>query len=214
MCSYLFIGMAYGILMEEAGFTWIHTLFACLTLYTGAFQFVLTTLLASGASLLTILVTAFLMSSRQTFYSISYVDEFNRMGRWKPFMIFSLTDETYVVNFRVELTGEERKKALRWIALLSYIYWAAGSVAGCVAGQLIPVDMDGIDFCMTALFVTTFVDQWEKTDIHLPAIAGIVIAVACLCVFGESRLMLPSLLLVSGVLVLYNSRTAGKEGPG
>ena len=59
MCSYIFVSMAYGILMEEAGFAWYYSLLVSLTIYTGAFQFVLTTLLSAEASIITIAVTAF-----------------------------------------------------------------------------------------------------------------------------------------------------------
>lgn len=60
MCSYLFVAMAYGMMMQEAGFAWYDSLLASLTIYTGAFQFVLITFLSSGASVLTIAVTALL----------------------------------------------------------------------------------------------------------------------------------------------------------
>ena len=61
LCSYLFVSMAYGIMMEEAGFHWYYSLLVSLSVYTGAFQFVFVTLLSSGASFLTIALTAFLI---------------------------------------------------------------------------------------------------------------------------------------------------------
>ena len=79
MCSYLFVAMAYGMMIQEAGFAWYDSLLASLTIYTGAFQFVLITFLSSGASVLTIAVTALLMNSRQAFYSLSFVDEFKKI---------------------------------------------------------------------------------------------------------------------------------------
>ena len=74
MCSYLFVGMAYGMMMQEAGFGWYLSLAVSMTVYTGAFQFVLITLLSSGASFLTIGITAFLMNSRQLFYGLTFLD--------------------------------------------------------------------------------------------------------------------------------------------
>lgn len=41
MCSYIFVSMAYGIMMENAGFGWYYLLFVSLNVYIGAFQFVL-----------------------------------------------------------------------------------------------------------------------------------------------------------------------------
>ena len=63
-CSYVFVSMAYGMMMASAGFPWYDSLLVSLTVYTGAFQFVLITFLSSGASLITIALTALLMNRR------------------------------------------------------------------------------------------------------------------------------------------------------
>jgi 4-azaleucine resistance transporter AzlC len=206
MCSYFFVSMAYGIMMEEAGLHWYYSLLVSLTVYTGAFQFVLITFLSSGASYLTIAVTALLMNSRQTFYSLTYVEEFKSMGRRLPYMIHTMTDETYAVNCTLDEAQEGRADIMFLVALFSRCYWMIGAVAGGVIGQLIPFELEGIDFCMTALFVIIFIDQWEKSTRHLPALLGLGISVLCLLVFGTGRFMLPALLLVSGILLFSIER--------
>lgn len=212
MCSYVFVSMAYGILMEEAGFSWIYSLAISLTVYTGAFQFVLITFLSSGASLVTVALTAFLMNSRQMFYSLSFVDEFRRMGRRKLYMIHTMTDETYAVNLTLDSQGEEKRCTMFWVALYSRCYWMIGTVAGAVLGQLIPFELKGIDFCMTALFLIIFIDQWEKSDNHFPAALGVVVAVLCLLVAGPRNFMLPALLIVSGVLLVQRRTNDTYDG--
>lgn len=162
MCSYFFLGAAYGIMMEETGFPWYVALLLSMTVYTGAFQFVLITFLSTGASLLTIAITALLMNSRQSFYSLTFLNDFKRMGKRKLYMIHSLTDETYAVNCTLELPRKEKEDTMFGVALLSHCYWMAATVAGAVLGQLIPFELEGIDFCMTALFVIIFMDQWKR----------------------------------------------------
>lgn len=130
MCSYLFVSMAYGIMMENAGFKWYYSLLVSLTVYTGAYQFVLVTLLSSGASILTMAFTAFLMNSRQSFYALTFVDEFNRMGKRKLYMIHTMTDETYAVNCTLPDNGKEKQRIMFWVAFLSRCYWMVGAVAG------------------------------------------------------------------------------------
>ena len=110
LCSYVFVSMAYGIMMEEAGFHWYYSLLISLTVYTGAFQFVLITFLSSGASILTIALTALLMNSRQTFYSLTFIDEFKKMGKRLPYMIHTMTDETYAVNLTLQAECQDEKK--------------------------------------------------------------------------------------------------------
>lgn len=208
MCSYFFLGAAYGIMMEETGFPWYVALLLSMTVYTGAFQFVLITFLSTGASLLTIAITALLMNSRQSFYSLTFLNDFKRMGKRKLYMIHSLTDETYAVNCTLELPQKEKEDTMFGVALLSHCYWMVATVAGAVLGQLIPFELEGIDFCMTALFVIIFMDQWKKASSHIPALAGLTCGIVCLLIFGQSSFILPALLLVSGILFFAGRKEA------
>lgn len=205
-CSYVFVSMAYGMMMASAGFPWYDSLLVSLTVYTGAFQFVLITFLSSGASLITIALTALLMNSRQSFYSLTFLKEFKQMGRRKLYMIHTMTDETYAVNCTLDLPKKEKEDNMFLVALFSRCYWMVGSVLGGILGQIIPFDLTGIDFCMTALFLIIFIDQWEKAEKHTPALTGLGIGVICLLIFGENRFMLPALLIVSALLLLFQRK--------
>ena len=207
LCSYLFLGMAYGILMQEAGFGWAASLLTSAVVYTGAFQFVLITFLSSGASILTIAVTALFMNSRQSFYALTFLNDFKQMGRRKLYMIHALTDETYAVNCTLEnLPPEERRETMFYLAVLSHFYWTAASALGGMLGQIIPFDMTGIDFCMTALFVIILIGQLEQSRNPKPALIGGGLAVVCRLIFGERGFMLPALLLASGVLYCMGTK--------
>ncbi len=205
-CSYVFVSMAYGMMMASAGFPWYDSLLVSLTVYTGAFQFVLITFLSSGASLITIALTALLMNSRQSFYSLTFLKEFKQMGRRRLYMIHTMTDETYAVNCTLDLPKKEKEDTMFLVALFSRCYWMIGSVIGGILGQIIPFDLTGIDFCMTALFLIIFIDQWEKAKKHTPALTGLGIGVVCLLIFGENRFMLPALLIVSALLLLFQRK--------
>lgn len=146
------------------------SLLVSLTVYTGAFQFVLITFLSSGASLITIALTALLMNSRQSFYSITFLKEFKQMGRRKLYMTHTMTDETYAVNCTLDLPKKEKEDTMFLVALFSR-YYLVGSVLGGILGQIIPFDLTGLDFCMTALFLIIFIDQWEKAEKHTLALS-------------------------------------------
>lgn len=142
------------------------------------------------------------MNSRQTFYSLTFVSDFQQMGKRLPYMIHTMTDETYAVNCNLPEQTPGRYDIMFYVAFLSRCYWMAGAVIGGVLGQMIPYDLEGIDFCMTALFVIIFLNQWENTRGHFPAIAGLAVAGVCLFLFGQSGFMLPALLLVSALLLI------------
>lgn len=193
LCSYVFISMAYGMLMAENGYPWYAALLASVIVYTGAFQFVLVSLLAGGASLGLVAVTALLMNSRQTFYSLSFVSDFRAMGRRMPYMVCTMTDESYAVNCSLERDDPDRQDVMFYVAILCRVYWLLGTVLGAVVGQALPFDLTGIDFCMTALFVILLMDQWAHPERRKPALVGGGIAMICL-------------LITSAVLVILNRR--------
>ena len=233
LCSYICVGAAYGMVMAEAGYAWYDAIFVSDAVYTGAFQFVFVTLLSTGASMITIALTALFMNSRQCFYALTFLDDFKAMGKKKLYMIHTMTDETYAVNCALKLEEEtakssrmaeseaasksiavqtkDRHQKMFWIAFFSKGYWLVGAAFGAVIGQLLPFDFTGVDFCMTALFVIIFIDQWESAKTHVPALAGLVVAVILLLVVGADYFLLPSLMVTSAFLMLWNARREGRS---
>ena len=204
--SYICVAFGYGLLMQKAGFAWYYALFTSFIIYTGAFQFVLITFLKSGASIVTIALTAFLMNSRQSFYSLTFLQDFKAMGKAKWYMIHTMTDETYAVNCTFSPEDPNRRQVMFFVALFSRIYWMAGTILGGLFGQLLGQIPDGIDFCMTALFVIIFIDQWEKTKNHVPALIGLGTGIICLLFFGKNNFILPALIIASGILLLWQRK--------
>lgn len=133
------------------------------------------------------------------------------MKRRKWYMIQTLTDETYAVNSTLHFPCKEKQDTMFFIALFSHLYWIFGSIVGGVLGQLIPFQLEGIDFCMTALFIIIFIDQWENSKDHRPALTGMLIGIVCLFVFGKSNFMLPALLATSAVLLLFRAKEGGRH---
>ena len=206
MLGYLFLGLAFGLLLQEAGYSFWWALLASTIVYAGSIQFVLVSFLGGGTSLPAVAVMTLLINSRHAFYGLSFVEKFRKMKTY-PYMVFSLTDETYSLLCSLKTpAGVDEKKAMFLISLFDQMYWIAGSVAGAALGQVLPFDMTGIDFAMTALFVTIFVDQWREAKSHLPTVAGLISAVVCLLIFGGNNFILPSLIITVGVLIGLRGR--------
>ena len=164
MLGYLFLGLAFGLLLQEAGYSFWWALLISTVVYAGSIQFVLVSFLTAGTSLPVVAVMTLLINSRHAFYGLTFIEKFKVM-KSRPYMIFSLTDETYSLLCSLKVPEEiDEKKVMFLISLLDQLYWIVGSVAGAALGQVLPFDMTGIDFAMTALFVTIFVDQWERSE--------------------------------------------------
>lgn len=217
--GYLFLGSAFGVMLYEAGYNWIWAIFISLFVYAGSGQFLLCSLITQNASIPTVAVMTLFINSRHLFYGLSFVEKF-KAGGWRyPFMIFGLTDETYSVN--TSLTsfpdGVDEPRARYLISVFDHCYWILGSVIGALAGQLIPIDFEGIDFSMTALFVVIFIDlvREQKGKIKIIGPAGIFVALICLVIVGADKFLLPALIMTVVLLLAtkgYFSTEIGVNG--
>ena len=160
---------------------------------------------------MTAAVMTLLINSRHAFYGLSFVEKFRSMKTY-PYMVFSLTDETYSLLCSTKVPeGMEEKRVLFLISFFDQCYWVTGSVLGAALGEILPFDMTGIDFAMTALFVTIFVDQWRGSKSHLPALIGLGSSILCLLIFGGSNFILPSLILTVTLLMALERPIEKKE---
>ena len=202
MLGYIFLGIAFGLMLQDAGYSFWWAFFSSVFIYAGSMQFVLVTLLTGGVSLLYAAVMTLFINGRHLFYGLSFIEKFRSMGKCYPYMIFSLTDETYSVLCGLKVPeGMNEKRISFLIALLDHSYWILGSVLGAVIGELITLDTTGIDFSMTALFVVIVLNQWLDNKEHRPAIIGAVIGILCLLLFGADKFLLPALTLIALVLI-------------
>ncbi len=201
LLGYLFLGIAFGVVLQRNGYGAPWALLASTVVYAGSGQFVMADLLAAGAGLLTVAVTTLLVNSRHIFYGLTFVERFRGMpGRW--YMIFSLTDETYSLLCALRVPdGIDENRAMLLIALLDQSYWVLGGCIGALLGQALPVDLTGIDFAMTALFTVILVEQVRVAGQRLPALIGGVSALAMLLLLGPEAFLLPSLLVTVTLLV-------------
>ena len=209
LCGYLFLGTAFGATLAQAGYGPAWALLMSTLIYAGSMQFVMVPLMAAGASLVTVALTALMVNARHLFYGVSFIDRFARMGRLRPYMIFSLTDETYSVF--CSMPGGETDGVLLRVSLYDQLYWIAGSLLGSVLARQLPVDLTGIDFSMTALFITIVIDQWKENKEHIPVFCGFFAALLCLFFLGAGRFIIPALLCITVSLMLFRRRIEGAE---
>jgi 4-azaleucine resistance transporter AzlC len=182
-------------------------------MYAGAGQYVAVGLFASGAGLATILITMLMVNIRHIVYGLSLISKFKSVGKWKYYLIFALTDETYALLTSCSLPqGAQPGPFYGSIALLDQLYWILGSIVGALAGTLIPFSFEGIDFALTALFAVLLIDQLKKTHDILPPLIGIASAVAALCIVPAENMLIVALAVGIAVLVLVRGRNLHSSG--
>ena len=212
MTGYVFLGFGFGILMQQCGFGTVWACAMSLLIYAGSMQYVAVSLLTSGAGLLVTTLTTFVVNARHLFYGISMVDAYKGTGRKKPYLIFGLTDETYSLVSRNQVPeGVSKTGYCFWVTLFDHLYWVGGTLLGSLAGKILPVNFEGVEFALTALFVTIFVEQWLSTEDHRPAVTGVTVTTVCLLIFGRDVFLIPAMVVIAGCLAMM--RKTGKEDP-
>ena len=203
MAGYIVLGTAFGVLLADKGYGFIWAFVMSFTIYAGSMQFVAINLLASGASLISAAIMTLLVNARHIIYGISMIEKYRDTGKVKPYLIFSLTDETYALVCRGNPENTDSKKYYLYISALNQCYWIAGSIIGTLIGSAVTFDTAGIDFAMTALFTVIFVDQLLHSKNVIPAIIGIVCSVICLIIFKAQNFLIPSMLIITLSLFIY-----------
>ena len=205
MAGYMILGFGFGIIMKANGFSTALAAAMSIFIYAGSMQYVAIGLMTGGASLVATALTTLTVNIRHLFYGISMLEKYKDTGIAKPYLIFALTDETYslVCGELPNVPPEDRTRYQLLVSLLNHLYWIIGSVAGAVAGSLIRFNSQGIDFALTALFLTVFTDQWLSTKQHGPALIGLGSSVLCLLIFGGEHFLIPAMILIALALCLY-----------
>lgn len=207
MAGYIVLGIGFGILLSANGYGLKWALLMSIFIFAGSLQYVGVSLIAGGASFITTALTSLMVNARHLFYGISMIDKYKGAGLKKLYLMFGLSDETYSIVCTGEYP-EGKNKYSYWllITLLDQLYWVTGTVIGSIIGTNVEFNSAGIEFSMTALFVTVFVEQWLSTKEHRPAIIGVVATVLCLICFGSEKFLIPSMILIAVTLTVMQKK--------
>ena len=205
MMGYIVLGMAFGILLESKGYGVVYALLMSVFIYAGSMQFVGIDLLCGGASLISSALMTLLINARHLVYGLSMIKKFEGMGKYKPYMIYSLTDETYSLLVADNIPdGCDEKKYMFYVSLFDHCYWVSGSVIGSLIGTLITINTAGLDFAMTALFIVIVLEQFLLSKKHIYTYIGFAISIICLVFFGKDTFIIPSIIgIIMGLMIMY-----------
>ena len=211
--TYLFIGIAFGILMSDSGYGVLLSAASAFFIFAGSMQLVMVPMMTSGASLLSLALMTFFINARHIFYGIGFIEKFRNMGWRCPYMILTLTDETYSVLCSVQYEeGLDEDKAAFFIAMLDHLYWIFGCFIGACAGRFLPFDLSGIEFSATAFFLVVVVKQGRECRSRLPFLTAAVCALGFYALLGSEYFLIPTLVTCLAALILLRGPIEAKEG--
>lgn len=202
--AYVFLGIAFGIMMTDAGYSFFTSILCSVFIYAGSLQIAMVSLLKAGTPLVIIAVMAFFINGRHIFYGLGFIERFRKAGWRYPYLVFALTDETYSVLCSVKYPEDiNSSRADFYIALTDQCYWVFGTVLGACMGNFLPVDMTGIDFSATAFFLVVVVNQLMQCKSKIPTLVGLFSALIFYFILGPEYFLIPALSVALVVLVIF-----------
>ncbi len=202
LTGFMALGIAYGVLMQAKGYGVLWAVLMSAIAFCGSMQYVAITLLTTVFDPVQAFLLSIMVNARHLFYGLSMLEKYRGVGKIKGMLIFMLCDETFSISYAVEPPeGVERKYFYFWISLLDYGYWVSATLIGGVLGNFLPINTEGLDFVLTALFVVLFLEQWKVKENRAAGVIGMACAVISLIVFGSENLVIPAMILIMVTLL-------------
>lgn len=208
MLGYLAIGTAFGLLLANAGYSWLIALLMSVIIYAGAGQYIAVSMFAQNADFAEIALVTLLVNARHMVYGLSLLDKFRDTKPATPYLIFALTDETYSLLTTVTVPDDVNKRDFYfYISLLDHLYWTVGSVIGAWFGSILTsFDCTGLSFALTSLFMVLLIEQWKQCRSKLPFVIAAIVSVLVLIFISRENMLIFSILISIFVLTLLRRR--------
>lgn len=207
LAGFLFLGIAYGIYMNQSGFKFYYPMFMSFIIFAGSVEFATVSWLLGSFDPVNIFFLTLMINARHLFYGLSMLEKYNIPGWKKLYLIYGMCDESFSINATVDVPKDiDKGLFMFFVTMLNQIYWVAGATIGGIFGSFIPFDTRGIEFVMTALFVVIFLENWLKEKDHNASVIGLFISFICLMIFKGTNFIIPSMIIILSILTLLRGR--------
>lgn len=180
--SYIPIGLACGILLHAAGFNFVMALLVSIVVFSGGAQFLIASLLMVNAPLASIILMLFFLELRYALLGSSlskYLS--NETHHFILLFSASMNDENYAINYLKFATDKNwMPQDALMVEHYSLIAWASGNLVGALIGSAVSIDLEIVDFALTALFLYMIVMQVQSNLTFLMSLLSAVLSVVFL----------------------------------
>ena len=211
--GYAPIGLAFGVLAQKAGISPLEIGLMSIIVFAGSSQFIAVSMLAAGASIISIVATTFVVNLRHFLMSSALAVYLKNSDRKKlTFFSYGVTDESFAVNLtRFRESAWDINSALV-TNFTANITWLITTVLGGFSGQFIPAHAFGIDYALIAMFICLLVFQLRGSIYVITAvIAGIFAVLLSILIPGNSYIVIASMTAAALGVVLKKRSGSGEE---
>lgn len=170
--------MVAGIAAVQAGFTPLQSMAFSVIGYAGSAQLVASQMYASGAPVLLIVLSTWIVNLRFAMYSASLLPLFGGVaGRVRWPLAYALTDQSYAVTMTRPDTESRPVPYFAGASALMWLTWQLGTAVGALLGARIPPAWP-LDFAVPLSFVALLVPALRSRPQVLAALVSGGVAVA------------------------------------
>lgn len=211
--GYVPLGLALGVLAQKAGLSPIYVGIMSTLVFAGSAQFIAVSMLASGASALSIIITTFVINIRHLLMSAALAVHLKGVHRIVlSLLAYGVTDESFAINISRFRSGQWSWQEAITVNTSANLTWIVSTVFGCYAGELIPRGAFGIDYALTAMFICLLIFQLPSVYHILAAvISGILAVVLSLVMESNLYIVLASVTAASLCLLIQQRNVIPRE---
>jgi 4-azaleucine resistance transporter AzlC len=204
--GYVPIGLAYGVLAQKAGLSALNTLLMSLLVYAGSAQLIAVGLFAGGASVLSIVLTTFVVNLRHLLFSAA-VAPF--LQHWRKIDLagfaYELTDETFAVHSaQFASEGVPGRAEVFATNVTAQVSWILGTALGVLLGSVIAdVKPLGLDYALPAMFIALLILQiQDRVQVAVALLAGALSVGLLLAGLGQWNVIVATVIVATlGVML-------------
>lgn len=214
--GYLAIGLAFGVLARQAGLAIYQIALMSAVVFAGSSQFIAVSMISSGASALSIIITTFMVNLRHLLMSSSLTLHLKGQNKATlSLFAYGVTDESFAVNLGKFLDGDWTLKDALVVNHVANFFWIISTILGGYAGQFIPTGAFGIDYALTGMFLCLLVFQLRgRLYVIVSAAAGMLSVLFYLVIPGNAYVIIASALAATLGVVIKRRYLLEKEKKG
>ena len=173
-------GIVFGFLSSQAGLSLFDAVAMCVVVFAGASQLVAMGMWTAPLPVWTIIFTTFAVNMRYILEGAALEPHFRGLKKWQSYLsLFYMNDESWALSLDKFKHGLKDKAFMLGSGFAVLIAWTSSTIVG----QLLIVFITdpsrwGIDFALTAVFLSLLVSMWRgKSDI-MPCIVAAMVSIA------------------------------------
>ena len=187
--GYLSVSFGFGISAVAKGLPPLPALLISMTNLTSAGQVAGLSVIAASGAIIEMIMTQLIINLRYSLMGLTLTqrldDTFSTLHRMA--ISFFITDEIYAVAS--SKTGGVNTRYMYGLGLLPYMGWAAGTLAGAIAGSLLPASISSsLGIAIYGMFVAIIVPPAKKNRGILFAVAVAALSAAASSIFPSFHL--------------------------